>query len=1163
MDKELLDYFKGDEFCSAVWKSKYSQEKEITPDDMHKRMSKEFARIRFKKDNSKSLNEWELYFFDIFKDFQKNIPQGRVMAGVGVYDSYRSLSNCLRLPPPEDSYSSIMEVDTMLISSAKRGCGYGLGLSKLRPKGALTNNSSKTSTGVLPFGERYSNSTKEVGQEGRRGACLEDLDIRHPEATGWATVKLDKTKLTGANISFKMWEDFLVAVKNNQDYILRFPCDIKEEDLFGYDYSYEEALKDAEYNVIKNGFSKNSYYKKVKAKELWDSAIHTVWSDGCPGLLFWERVVNYDPSSVYKQYQIDGTNACVTGNTEILTKDGYKEIYTLVDQEVEIWNGFEWSLVTPKVTGYNQHMLKVTLSDGRELTSTDYHKWILADGYTNKFKKVETKDLKIGDKIIKYNFPVIKEGEQVSLKHAYTQGFISAEGMDDYKFFWLYEPKYICKDRLDIRVEGAEFININEVKRKTIYYNDVYKEKSYVPFEWNLTSKIEWLSGLFDGDGTELIEGGLQICSTDFIFLKDLQKLLSTLGVNCKIINAQEEGNRMLPNGKGDLKEYFCQKSYRLCIGAVQMQDLKELGLQCSRMSFDKNPQRDASQFVKIIKIEDAGYEDKVYCFTEPLKHFGIFNGILTGQCGEQPMAVYDTCRLLTLMLLAVVDNPFTKNATINYSRLYDYSYIQMEIGDDLIDLEIEYLQRIIDKINSDPEDESTKAIELKLWTNVLQMAKNGRRVGGGITALADMLAAINIKYDSEKALEVVDKVMKTKFKAELNASIDLVIKYGTFVGWDPIIEENGNDWYNFVKNEFPDEWERMQIFGRRFINWSTIAPVGTTSIITKGINYPNVSSGCEPQFSLYYFRNKKVEKDTDPFDYVDEVGIKWKQYPVMMGAFKDWLLIHTNSQDLDFDSLSKEALDMYFKESPWYGCTANDISWEKRIEMQSILQKYTTSAISSTINLPKDVKEEVISNIYMYAWKKGLKGITCYRDGSKGNVLSHEAFNSNKFEYVDAVKRPKSLNCDVYSTTNAGNKWNVIVGLMNEKPYEVFAIPYFTDETKLEIVKLKKGRYDLLKNGEAYSENFTAEMNNNQEVITRLISTSLRHGTDIKFIVEQLNKSYGDITSFSKAIARILKKYIPEGSKSTLKCSNCGGNNVVFEEGCQSCKDCGHSKCG
>jgi len=341
-----------------------------------------------------------------------------------------------------------------------------------------------------------------------------------------------------------------------------------------------------------------------------------------------------------------GTNPCVTGDTEILTKEGYKEIYKLVNKEIEIWNGFEWSLVTPKITGYNQHMLKVTLSDGRELTSTDYHNWILAEGYTGKSKKIETKNLKIGDKIIKYNFPVIKEGEQVGLKHAYTQGFISAEGMDDYKYFWLYEPKYVCLSRLDIRLVGSEYSNINEVKRTTIYYNDAYKEKSYIPFEWDLTSKIEWLSGLFDGDATELIEGGLQLCSTNFDFLKDLQKLLSTLGINSKICSGNDEGLKFLPDGKGGSKEYFCNTSYRICIGAVQMQDLKSLGLNCSRMSFDKTPQRDASQFVKVVKIEDAGYANEVYCFDEPLKHYGVFNGILTGQCVEIALRPYQFCNL-------------------------------------------------------------------------------------------------------------------------------------------------------------------------------------------------------------------------------------------------------------------------------------------------------------------------------------------------------------------------------------------------------------------------------------------------------------------------------------------------------------------------------------
>jgi hypothetical protein len=368
--------------------------------------------------------------------------------------------------------------------------------------------------------------------------------------------------------------------------------------------------------------------------EIWKKVEHS--GSGEPGLFLTNNV----------EY---GTNPCVIGDTEVLTKNGYKEIQSLINQKIDIWNGFEWSTVTPKITGYNQHVIKVTLSDGRELTSTDYHKWYLAEGYTNKSKEVTTKDLKIGDKIIKYNFPIIKEGKQVNSKHAYTQGFISAEGMDDYKHFWLYEPKYICKDRLDIRIEGPEFENINGTKRKCIYYNDIYNEKSYVPFDWCLTSKIEWLAGLFDGDGTELVEGGLQLCSTNLTFLKDLQKLLSTLGVNSKIVSGNQEGLRLMPDGKGGEKEYFCNTSYRICIGAVQMQELKTLGLACERLSFNKSPQRDASQFVKIVKIEDAGYVDAVYCFNEPKRHYGVFNGILTGQCAEIALKANGFCNLTTI----------------------------------------------------------------------------------------------------------------------------------------------------------------------------------------------------------------------------------------------------------------------------------------------------------------------------------------------------------------------------------------------------------------------------------------------------------------------------------------------------------------------------------
>ena len=288
-------------------------------------------------------------------------------------------------------------------------------------------------------------------------------------------------------------------------------------------------------------------------------------------------------------------------------------------------------------------------------------------------------------------------------------------------------------------------------------------------------------------------------------------------------------------------------------------------------------------------------------------------------------------------------------------------------------------------------------------------------------------------------------------------------------------------------------------------------------------------------------------------------------EFPVLHKQFKNWMETNPNGYQVkDEGELNQKQLQFMFEKSPWYGSTANDIDWKKRVEIQGIIQKYITHSISSTINLPSDVTEEEVSEIYLHSWKMGLKGVTVYRDGSRSGVLVTDTNKDNtKFDYKDAPKRPKSLPCEVHTTISKGVKWNVIIGMLDNKPYEVFAVPYFTNEENLELVKIKQGRYDLFKDKETYSEDVTSEMNNEEEIITRLISTSLRHGADIKFIVEQLNKSHGDITSFSKAIARVIKKYIPDGTKSTVTCQDCGSDQVIFQEGCQSCQSCGSSKCG
>lgn len=345
----------------------------------------------------------------------------------------------------------------------------------------------------------------------------------------------------------------------------------------------------------------------------------------------------------YPDFDVRGFNPCTSGDTEILTDDGYKRIDSLVDQEVVIWNGYEWSTVTPKVTGKNQEMLQVSFSDGRTLNCTKYHKFHIAEGYTGRFKVVEAKDLEPGMKLVKHKFPVIEHGD--NYEHAYSQGFISAEGQDGYDFAWVYDPKVMCMSRLNGKAQKAY------KDRSAFKFDHKPLPKSFVPFNWNLKSKLDWLAGLFDGDGTELKEGGLQLVSVDRKFLSDLQTLLSTLGVQSKITLGNKAGMRSMPDGHGGHKDYMCQDSYRICIGAVQMQDLKKLGLKCERMSFDKTPQRDTSQFVMVTDVSENGVEETVYCFNEPKNHTGIFNGVLTGQCAEQSLAPYETCCLAEIFL--------------------------------------------------------------------------------------------------------------------------------------------------------------------------------------------------------------------------------------------------------------------------------------------------------------------------------------------------------------------------------------------------------------------------------------------------------------------------------------------------------------------------------
>jgi len=354
-----------------------------------------------------------------------------------------------------------------------------------------------------------------------------------------------------------------------------------------------------------------------------------------------------EPGFDFTNNMDEGFNPCVRGDTTILTKDGYKRIDSLIGRKLEIWNGFEWSTVEPKITGHNQKMLKFKFNDGRELVTTQYHKFHIKIRGRRQPVIIEAKDLKIGDKLIKHEFPVFTEGKKY--EGMYLQGFKSAEGMDGHNWLNVYEPKFICLDRLKKEKTFSRITGENSEKRvRLVHKNEL--PKSFIPFDGDLESKLQWLAGLLDGDGCELKEGGTQLCSVDRNFLLDLQNFLSQLGLQSKIVHATDEGMRLIPDGRGGHAEYLCQKSYRICIGSCQMQELKKLGLKCERLKFNKTPQRDATQFVKVVGIEEAGIDENVYCFNEPLRHLAVFNGVITGQCNEISLRDRELCNLTEIV---------------------------------------------------------------------------------------------------------------------------------------------------------------------------------------------------------------------------------------------------------------------------------------------------------------------------------------------------------------------------------------------------------------------------------------------------------------------------------------------------------------------------------
>ena len=835
-----LEYFKGDELAASTWRNKYAADREQTPDDTHRRLAREFARVEsnyhWKSNVDRVFSNLSNYgyvrpqldeeaIYQLFKDFKYIIPGGSVMSGCGT-GALVSLSNCFVIGSPKDSYAEIMKTRSQQAQLMKRRGGVGYDLSQLRPRGAKVNNAARSSTGAASFMDVCSDITNEVAQNGRRGALMLSMSINHPDIEEFITKKQDLAKVTGANISVKVTDEFMQAVERDEDYWLRFPVSIPKVEV--------DNPEDFTYNFLYSLPSKNIHYKKVRARELWNTLMHCAWNTAEPGIMFEGAMHNYSPDGVYPDFKMVGTNPC-----------------------------------------------------------------------------------------------------------------------------------------------------------------------------------------------------------------------------------------------------------------------------------------------------------------------------------GEIPMGPFDSCRLIHINLSSYIVDPFTDKAHIDEELLYMHSYEAMRLADDLVDLEIEAVDKIIDTVKNDTDD-----TEFKLWSRIKETAIQGRRAGLGFTGLADAIAMLGLKYDSDEGISQVEQLMKVMFKGQLDSNIDMAIERGAFPAWNGNLEEENrgrnNAWYDWVFLNDPEKYKRMMNCGRRNISWSTVAPTGTVSIMA------GTSSGIEPVFMPFYQRKRKCMSESDRVDYVDKVGEKYTLFTVVHPNLKRWAVETLNYSESEVNEWGLGVWKEVWKESPYYGSTAPEIDWRQRVKLQGVVQKYITHSISSTVNLAKETTEEEIADIYIEAWKQGLKGITIYRDGCREGVLT-QVEKPKTIEGRQAPKRPKELEADAYLIKAKGEQFIILVGMLESKPYEVFAFrprnPISFKPHKGVITKVSKMHYSFTSDVFHIDNLELANENVEENAATLYSSMLLRHGVDIKYIVKTVKKVNDNITSFSSAMCRVLSKYIPNEEIKGEVCPDCGGT-LVREGGCIHCKDCGYSKC-
>lgn len=1242
--KAGLVYFNGDSLAADVWAKKYCLKDdkdnyyETTPDDMHWRMAKEISRIEKKYPNSKT--EEEIY--ESFKNFARIVPQGGPMSGIGNNLQTVSLSNCFVVgnKGESDSYGGILKIDQEQIQLMKRRGGVGHDLSHIRPSGSPVKNSALTSTGIVPFMARFSNSTKEVAQDGRRGALMLSISIKHPDSESFIDAKLEEDKITGANISVKIDDDFMISRKNeNGRYIQQYPI---------------------------NSLTP-SITKTIDSNKLWDKIIHNAWKSAEPGILFWDTIINESIPDCYSEFGFKtvSTNPCFPSSEYLLTDSGYVRFgdlfkskqpnnvvtdnriyYIQSDDNIEHPTNWKINLNADGstirkasevfLTQENAKIIEIETSLGFKLKSTLDHHIATSVGMIEAQNLTSEHMILISKPTITINYNnIYKFGfdkpTEISEYLAVLIGLITGDGTFDknrnrvHLDFWGDDKDRMIDNTKAIIDElykhyGDRFNTRGRKLSKYFITNIEEKNKTRLSSNWlsvilndvcgfNRLTKIQvpefivnnsstsigrmYVSALMYCDGS--IQGSrrsgfsVRLSQSNKELLQKIQLILHSNGLLFSLKHRRKAKYTDLPNGKGGYSQYYTKDQYELISRSGSFIDYNKyigfLGDPFKNNKFNNivniiehNFKTENGIFDKIISKTYLENDD-VFCIKEPISRSIIVNGLSTRRCGEIPLCPYDSCRLLALNLFGYVIDPFTEFAKFNWKLFKSDVELGMRIMDDIIDLEGEKIDAILAKIEKDPEDDFVKMYEKNLWERIKEMTTLGRRTGLGITAEGDMLAALGFRYGTDDANDFAEDVQKTLKLEAYRASVQMAKERGAFPIYNPKLEVN-NPFIQRIKNEDFALYYDMIKYGRRNIALLTIAPTGSVSLMTQ------TTSGCEPTFSPVYMRRRKInpQEKNIRIDFVDSEGVAWTEYPVFHHKFELWLTIN-NYDIVKIKEMSKQELDEVVKKSPYYLATANDVDWIKKVEMQGRLQQHVDHSISVTVNLKSDATEELVSKVYETGWSCGCKGITVYRDGCRDGVLiSNAEKNENKkiqaFKDTQAPKRPKKLKGEIVRFNNNNEKWIAVVGLFDERPYEMFTgkfenglsnLPAYVKDCEIVKNKLPDGtkRYDieyvdsfgLRQTLIGLSHKFNPEFWN----YAKLLSGILRHGMPliyVKELIESLNLNDDNLNTWKNGVTRVIKKYIKDGVKAKGKCPDCGGEHLEYVEGCLTCKDCGSSRC-